>query len=86
MRGICTACAANYEVALETCQIICGDGLFDIGEVCDDGNTAIGDGCSGVCLVEGGYTCDGNFPTTCSLTNPCGNGILNGLEVCDDGN
>lgn len=27
----------------------CGDGILDGGEVCDDGNTASGDGCSATC-------------------------------------
>ncbi|MCC6336090.1 MAG: DUF4215 domain-containing protein [Myxococcales bacterium] len=27
----------------------CGDGVFDAGEVCDDGNTVSGDGCSSDC-------------------------------------
>jgi len=27
----------------------CGDGVFDAGEVCDDGNTTDGDGCSSDC-------------------------------------
>jgi cysteine-rich repeat protein len=31
---------------------VCGDGFVDPGEVCDDGNTTSGDGCSATCLVE----------------------------------
>lgn len=31
---------------------ICGDGLVDSGEQCDDGNTADGDGCSSTCQDE----------------------------------
>ncbi len=46
-------------------------------EACDDGNTAIGDGCNGLCQIEG-------------RTPPlgCGDGIVQvGLgEQCDDGN
>jgi cysteine-rich repeat protein len=30
----------------------CGNGYVDRGEECDDGNAAVGDGCSDVCLVE----------------------------------
>ena len=30
----------------------CGDGTIDAGEECDDGNTANGDGCSSICIVE----------------------------------
>lgn len=35
----------------------CGDGDIDLLEFCDDGNTASGDGCSSICLVELGYNC-----------------------------
>jgi len=30
----------------------CGNGTLDIGEECDDENTASGDGCDGQCMVE----------------------------------
>jgi cysteine-rich repeat protein len=35
----------------------CGDGFaqYDIGEQCDDGNMASGDGCSATCQLEGGF-------------------------------
>src|SRR5688572_23238957 len=29
--------------------IVCGNGLIQMGETCDDGNPVPGDGCSGVC-------------------------------------
>lgn len=50
----------------------CGDGVVDAGEVCDDGNTVSGDGCSGDCLSN----------------EECGNGYLDIVigEECDDGN
>ena len=37
----------------ETCQPpICGDGVIEVDEECDDGNTMDGDGCSSACIVE----------------------------------
>ncbi|KXI27145.1 M4 family metallopeptidase [Paraglaciecola hydrolytica] len=36
---------------------ICGDGALDIGEMCDDGNSNNGDGCSSSCQVESGFSC-----------------------------
>lgn len=52
----------------------CGDRILDTptGEVCDDGNTTSGDGCSADCHSD----------------ERCGNGIvdLEVGEVCDDGN
>jgi cysteine-rich repeat protein len=51
----------------------CGDGVVDVGEGCDDGNTLSGDGCSSTCQVE--------------TSDPvCGNGVLEVGEECDDGN
>jgi cysteine-rich repeat protein len=43
----------------EVFEDLCGDGLVGIGEECDDGNVASGDGCSGSCRVEShaGWSC-----------------------------
>jgi cysteine-rich repeat protein len=64
---------------------ICGDGILDVPEACDDGNTVSDDGCSGDCLsIEPGFECvtpgDPCIPVT------CGNNVLEGIETCDDGN
>lgn len=60
----------------------CGDRVVDADEECDDGARADGDGCSGDCTIEDGYTCDGE-PSACVK---CGNGTIEGTEACDDGN
>ena len=39
---------------------VCGDGILDPGEECDDGNTNDGDGCS----------------SDCQSSEVCGNGVL----------
>ncbi len=52
---------------------VCGNEAVEIGEQCDDGNTANGDGCSATCQLE-------------QTGSVCGNGVLNGGEQCDDGN
>ena len=72
----------------------CGNGLFEpnAGEVCEDGNTANGDGCSSFCQVEFGWICVDN--RVCVNLNDqrlkvfCGNGKVETQygEVCDDGN
>jgi len=51
---------------------ICGNGILEAEEECDDGNNEDGDGCSSECLVEpiGPY---------------CGDGNLDEGEECDDG-
>jgi cysteine-rich repeat protein len=50
----------------------CGNGLVEGSEVCDDGNTADGDGCN----------------ASCNSDESCGNGVIDDLmaETCDDGN
>ena len=55
----------------------CGNGTLDPGELCDDGNTSSGDGCSAQCQVESCFTCAGQ-PSACS-PDPAG-------TACDDGN
>jgi cysteine-rich repeat protein len=65
---------------------VCGDGVVDSGETCDDENRGPGDGCGDTCRVESGWTCDGADPTSCEEV--CGDGQLVGREAlaggCDD--
>jgi fibro-slime domain-containing protein len=63
---------------------VCGDGKINLGETCDDQNTASGDGCSSECQVEPGYKC----PVVGALCMAalCGDSIVAGDEQCDDGN
>jgi cysteine-rich repeat protein len=63
---------------------ICGDGVLEGDEICDDGNLATGDGCGATCAPETGYGCSGT-PTSLCVTD-CGDGIRAGAEACDDGN
>lgn len=44
---------------------VCGNGLVEPGEECDDDNTEAGDGCSPTCRVEEGWTCTGS-PSVCT--------------------
>ena len=63
----------------------CGNGILDMGETCDDGNTTPGDGCDGLCQKEPNFECPtpGQF---CMSTATCGDGMVAGNELCDDGN
>ena len=58
---------------------MCGDGVVTMPvEVCDDGNTAGGDGCDAACgAVEPGFTC----PTG---GEPCAPVVCEGADVPDD--
>jgi cysteine-rich repeat protein len=49
---------------------VCGNGILEAGEECDDGN------------LDNSDSCD----TTCHLVYCCGNGILEPGEQCDDNN
>ncbi len=82
------------------CEVVCGNGIVEDGEACDDGNAVNGDGCDTNCtptacgngIVTVGEACDdGNTESgdgcraDCSL-EVCGDGILDAGEACDDGN
>jgi len=52
---------------------ICGNGIVEEGEACDDGNAGPdgnGDGCSGACNLEPGWTCIGQQPSVCMPIAP----------------
>ena len=51
---------------------VCGDGVLDPTESCDDGNTANGDGCSDSCQVESGWVCADPTPGNPDGTNVVG--------------
>jgi len=61
---------------------VCGNGVIEGVEECDDGGTTDGDGCSSACMVESGYMCAGQ-PSVC--TSVCGDGVTAGAEERDDG-
>jgi uncharacterized repeat protein (TIGR01451 family) len=42
--------------------MVCGNGVREANEGCDDGNMTGGDGCSGGCRVENGYPCNTRSP------------------------
>jgi MYXO-CTERM domain-containing protein len=52
------------------CEPVCGNGVVEDGELCDDANTEDGDSC----------------PADCGAASVCGDGQVTGNEVCDDGN
>jgi fibro-slime domain-containing protein len=64
---------------------VCGNGLREVGEACDDGNTDDNDGCSASCVVEPNFVCT-NAGEACVPTVVCGDSRLTGGETCDDGN
>lgn len=67
--------------------VVCGNGLTEAGEACDDGNTTNGDCCSSTCTLAAGGS-------TCSIGgNQCNFGTCSGINcvgiapiTCNDGN
>ncbi|MFA6322725.1 MAG: fibronectin type III domain-containing protein [Candidatus Buchananbacteria bacterium] len=68
--GMCSNGCSSWS-ATQACSLpVCGNGLVETGEECDDNNIISGDGCSGTCQNEVG----------------CGNGVVETGEQCDDNN
>jgi cysteine-rich repeat protein len=84
--GFLTGCGGSADVATGGPQPpvsnLCGNGLRDGLEACDDSNTAPGDGCDSTCTVELGWECGSLGP--CKPV--CGDGHMVGPEPCDDDN
>ncbi|KNC55391.1 adenylate/guanylate cyclase [Thecamonas trahens ATCC 50062] len=79
--------AAVVCLVVERCAAVCGDGILEPLEVCDDGNRVGYDGCSSVCLnVDYGYEC-ATPGAACTRLFTCGDGVVESPhETCDDGN
>jgi MYXO-CTERM domain-containing protein len=88
--------------SMATACNLCGNNVHEVGEACDDGNHADGDGCSSACLIETGIACAASGATSCAsgvcdvigqpapgiceAAGACGNAVLDATEGCDDGN
>jgi cysteine-rich repeat protein len=93
--------ASEIWTATVSCDDLCGNGVEDAPEQCDDGNDAGGDGCDENCIDEicgnnvvqaaAGETCDdGNTVDGdgcgAGCLVECGDGNTDTGEECDDGN
>jgi len=79
---------------------VCGDGVIEGGEQCDDGNTNPGDLCSATCIIEecgngvqdpmelcdDGNLVDGDGCNQYCTIEICGDGTIQDNEQCDDHN
>ncbi len=76
-------CDGNVESA------VCGDGVEDVGEECDDGGTTSEDGCSSTCTLEDdacsdGMDNDGDGEVDCNDPDCIGTESCPIETVCDD--
>jgi cysteine-rich repeat protein len=62
---------AYSSLSAATIASACGNSLLNVGEECDDGNTANGDGCSSLCKIETGFYWDCDLIGVACLPN-CG--------------
>ncbi len=77
----CTYTGSHPEV-----RRVCGDGIIQPGEACDDHNQISRDGCSADCeTVESGFVCL-KAGEPCTPTGAiCGNQVIETGEACDNG-
>jgi fibro-slime domain-containing protein len=66
---------------------VCGNGVVEAPENCDDGNATPGDGCDGNCQKDANWDCP-KAGKACTYNPPaaaCGNGVVEDGESCDLG-
>lgn len=79
----------------DACDQVCGDGIVQPGEACDDGNLAVGDGCDAICqqevcgngVLQAGESCDdGNLYDWDGCSSFCGPTCsdVDNDHVCDE--
>lgn len=62
----CVQCNIGFTLVGGTCVMsMCGNGMLELGEDCDDGDLDPGDGCSDMCQVEAGSYCFGEMFSVC---------------------
>ena len=84
-------CDQSQFGAASTCTPVCGDGMRLGDEVCDDGNVASGDGCSGLAVaakgsvqaVSSSSSCRAEMGRKCRSAGPGGKDTC--TAVCGDG-
>jgi cysteine-rich repeat protein len=84
------ACTANESCQSGACNLtggnpgvcvaagVCGNGVREAGEACDDGNTKAADGCNATCKVETGKSCNDKTPGVVGDSG-CESGVCNAV-------
>lgn len=83
------ACNCGWTLTT-TSTTICGNGVVEGTEQCDDGNTINTDACTNICtkstISDSHSWWSGGSWRIVRKVKYCGDGVLNGDEQCDDGN
>jgi len=67
-----TSCGGGLVCRAGTCvPPVCGNGILETGETCDDGNTADGDGCNNDCTFSCTATADCDDANLCTGAETC---------------
>ena len=76
----------RVDVAVQFLLAVCGNGIMEVGESCDDGNTVSGDCCDSACSFEiSGSSCDDlDMCTTTDTCDGAGMCVGSGALSCDD--
>jgi cysteine-rich repeat protein len=97
--GPCTVTLVDASTRVDAAFTVCGNGVVEPGEQCDDGNQRDGDGCDSTCrlprcgngVLDPGEQCDdgnqigGDGCSPACRLEVCGNGVLDPGEQCDAG-
>ena len=63
--------SGTFTLDVDVAPSVCGDGIAQFPEQCDDGNVASNDGCSSSCALEGGIAAPGKCPgASYTITGP----------------
>ena len=77
-----TSCAsaicnrANGAPGVCSAADVCGNGVREVGEGCDDGNTVAADGCTTTCKIEDNNACNQTAPGAADNSS-CASGVCN---------
>lgn len=75
---LCGTCPSGYGCNVTyQCEVLCGNGVLDTGEVCDGGINCIAPGQPNQCTCPSGYIADGSLGCT-----TIGNGVCDAGETC----
>lgn len=92
--------ASSTPAVATTPVSVCGNGVIDGGEQCDDGNTINEDACTNACRIaicgdqvvqlweqcDDGNRIDADACSNTCKSPACGDGVMQNGEECDDGN